>query len=385
MIFRRRKDLSLAIVDIQTTGFTAFDRIVEIACVTVIDGDIVDEYETLVQPHREIGPVHAHGITTGMLESAPEFEKVADNIARRVNGRILVAHNLGFTAQMLGQEAARLKGGGAFEQGEGLSTYDLTKQKLALAAESAGLAAPDNTAISDARCIAGLVDMHAQSGKLRRLKAASWAPTGEGNEVAVPRSEAPQRRGSLHRLAERTRWPGTPEESTALYLDALDRCLEDDVLEDSELEWLDETAEAVGLGARQRAELHRRYYELLEQRILADGVVTDAEEKLAEQVAAALSLGAVDIRSTERSAEGVELEAGMGVCFTGAAVIDGQPVNRVLLEKVAKVAGLRTVDSVAEGCDVLVAADPMSQSGEARKARGKGIPIISMEDFIETV
>ena len=385
MILRRRKDMSLVIVDIQTTGFAVFDRIVEIACVTVIDGDIVDEYETLIQPNWEIGPVHAHGITPGMLESAPEFEKVADNIARRVNGRVLVAHNLGFTAQMLRQEAERLRGGGAFKPGKGLSTYNLTKQKLALAAESAGLSAPESTAISDARCVAGLVDLHVRRGELRRLKAASWGPTGEGNEVAVPRSEAPQQRGSLHRLAERTRWPGTPEESTALYLDALDRCLEDDVLEDSELEWLDETAEAVGLSARQRAELHRQYYELLKERILADGVVTADEKELAERVAAALSIGAVDVRSTERAADGVELEAGMGVCFTGAAVIDGQPVNRVLLEKVAKIAGLRTVDSVAEGCDVLVAADPMSRSGEARKAREMDIPIIGMEDFLEAV
>ena len=73
----------------------------------------------------------------------------------------------------------------------------------------------------------------------------------------------------------------------------------------------------------------------------------------------------------------------MRVCFTGTALIDGVPANRELLEKIAALAGLKSLKSVTKKCDVLVAADPLSQSGKARTARERGIPIISIEDFID--
>ena len=47
---RRRIEPRLAIVDVETTGFSRHDRIVEFACVTLVDGTVVDEYETLIQP-----------------------------------------------------------------------------------------------------------------------------------------------------------------------------------------------------------------------------------------------------------------------------------------------------------------------------------------------
>lgn len=40
------------------------------------------------------------------------------------------------------------------------------------------------------------------------------------------------------------------------------------------------------------------------------------------------------------------------------------------------------VSATKTGCDLLVAADPNSQSGKAAKARKFGIPIVSLEDFL---
>ncbi len=79
----------------------------------------------------------------------------------------------------------------------------------------------------------------------------------------------------------------------------------------------------------------------------------------------------------------VELGAGTRVCFTGEAIVDGLVANRALLEKIATLAGMSTLKSVTKKCDVLVAADPLSQSGKARTARDRGIPIISVQDFLE--
>ena len=379
---RRQKDPRLAVVDVETTGFSRHDRVVEFACVTVVDGAVVDEYETLIQPNRDPGPVHVHGITPDMLQTAPQFDAVAGDIASRLDGAVLVAHNISFDIRMLRQEAERLKGTD-FDPGEGLCTYKLTRQKLALAAADAGLPEPNHTALTDARTVALLVDLHAPRGALRRLRSASWAPSVAASGITTRRPDAPPRRGSLHQAATRTRWPGNPEDSTALYLDALDRCLDDGVLEDHERAWLDRTASDIGLNASERIQLHRQYFDLLTQQIPADGIVTESEQQMAEQIAKALTLGPTDIRVTEEAADRVELGAGTRVCFTGEAIVDGNLVNRALLKKVATLAGMLPLNSVTKKCDVLVAADPLSQSGKARTARDRGIPIISVQDFLD--
>ena len=57
MRLRRRANPRLAVVDVETTGLYRYDRIVEFACVTVVDGAVVDEYDTLIQPDRDPGRV----------------------------------------------------------------------------------------------------------------------------------------------------------------------------------------------------------------------------------------------------------------------------------------------------------------------------------------
>ena len=54
--------------------------------------------------------------------------------------------------------------------------------------------------------------------------------------------------------------------------------------------------------------MHNQYYELLEKQILADGIVTEAERRLAEKIAAALSLGPVHLRATRTTADPVTLQ-----------------------------------------------------------------------------
>ena len=77
-----------AVIDTETTGFSKHDRVVEIACVTVVGGEIVDEYDTLVQPHRDLGAVHVHGITPEMVQAAPTFDQVLPDIAERIDGAV---------------------------------------------------------------------------------------------------------------------------------------------------------------------------------------------------------------------------------------------------------------------------------------------------------
>ncbi len=151
-----RRDVErLAVVDTETTGFSKADRIVEIAVLTVVDGEIVDEFDTLLQPQRDPGPVHIHGITPAMLQVAPRFADVAHDIAVRLDGAVLVAHNIHFDLRMLRAEFDRT-GVAEFDPGDGICTYRLTRKKLPVAAAEAGLESTSHTALDDARAAAAL-------------------------------------------------------------------------------------------------------------------------------------------------------------------------------------------------------------------------------------
>jgi DNA polymerase-3 subunit epsilon len=88
-----------AFVDLETCGVSpADDRITEVAVIQV-DGDrLVEEWSTLVDPGRPIPPeIQAlTGITHAMVRDAPAFESILPEVARRLEGRVLVAHNARF-------------------------------------------------------------------------------------------------------------------------------------------------------------------------------------------------------------------------------------------------------------------------------------------------
>ena len=64
---------------------------------------------------------------------------------------------------------------------------------------------------------------------------------------------------------------------------------------------------------------------------------------------------------------------------------DGELLDRSQLEQLALDAGLQTVKSVTTKCGALIAADPASMSGKAKKARDSGVPIFSVEQFLAWV
>lgn len=98
-----------AVVDVETTGLYNKDRITEIAIVTMDrDGNVIDEWDTLVNPQRDIGPTHIHGITAEMVSAAPIFAEVAHAVASRLAGNTLVAHNAFFDRRMITSEFRRL-------------------------------------------------------------------------------------------------------------------------------------------------------------------------------------------------------------------------------------------------------------------------------------
>lgn len=128
-----------AIVDVETTGFGKTDRVVELA-VVVADGstlEVVDEFETLLNPMRDIGASHIHGITPSVVEAAPVFEDVVELICPRIDGAVLVAHNLSFDQRFLLNEFSRA--GVEASAGSGLCTLKMSGETLAKACDRHGI------------------------------------------------------------------------------------------------------------------------------------------------------------------------------------------------------------------------------------------------------
>jgi DNA polymerase-3 subunit epsilon len=99
----------LAFVDLETTGGNAAeDRITEVGIVEV-DEDGVREWSSLVNPLMRISEFiqSLTGISNAMVESAPTFAELADDIHARLADRIFIAHNARFDHGFLKNEFTR--------------------------------------------------------------------------------------------------------------------------------------------------------------------------------------------------------------------------------------------------------------------------------------
>ena len=96
-----------AIVDIETTGgYAANHRITEIAIYYHDGMQVTDSFQTLVNPGRNI-PYYITGltgITSEMVFSAPSFKTIAEEIHKRLDGKVFVAHNAHFDYSFLKKE-----------------------------------------------------------------------------------------------------------------------------------------------------------------------------------------------------------------------------------------------------------------------------------------
>ena len=92
--------LSYAVVDVETTGgrYEGGHRVTEVAVIEVREGVVQDVFETLVHPGRRVPrrTVELTGITDRMLAGAPAFDDIAEEVFRRISGRVFVAHNVSF-------------------------------------------------------------------------------------------------------------------------------------------------------------------------------------------------------------------------------------------------------------------------------------------------
>ena len=102
---------AVAFVDLETTGTTALrDRVTEVAIVRVVDGEVVEEWSTLVDPECPIPEdIQAlTGITNDTVRGAPTFARISREVLERLEGHLFVAHNARFDYGFLKNEFARI-------------------------------------------------------------------------------------------------------------------------------------------------------------------------------------------------------------------------------------------------------------------------------------
>lgn len=103
-------DAPLAFVDVETTGgHPAHHRVIEVGVVLARDGAVEEQWSTLVNPGGHVPPFiqRLTGIDPASLTGAPLFEDIADEIARRLDGRLFVAHNANFDYGFIRNEMRR--------------------------------------------------------------------------------------------------------------------------------------------------------------------------------------------------------------------------------------------------------------------------------------
>lgn len=105
------RDIPLAIVDVETTGASAEfgHRIIEIGIARVEGGQIVAQYEQLLDPQRRIsaGVTVLTGITNEMVTGQPTFAEQLPTILPLMQGAVVVGHNVRFDLSFLRREFRR--------------------------------------------------------------------------------------------------------------------------------------------------------------------------------------------------------------------------------------------------------------------------------------
>jgi DNA polymerase-3 subunit epsilon len=372
----------ICVVDCETTGIYPTDRVVELAIVTLsLEGSVIETWDTLIHPRRDVGATHIHGLTAAILEDAPTFADVAGDVALRLHGACLAAHNLPFDRRMLAGEFSRL--GGEFTVLAGIDTLTATRCRLGSACASYGITLRDaHSALADATATAQLlvhVAAHCQTGGPAAVPA-GLVPSGRARPRSAAAPVLVPEPPFLAALAASLDLAGLEADMLA-YLELVARAVVDLHLDAHERAELNQLARDLGLDDAHRAQAHRRFVNDLIDAALEDHIVTAEELDLLLRVATALDVDTSLVEQRTRpaldAAVSVRLEPGLEIVFTG----DDPDRPRPELTAHATALGCSLGKGVTKRTDILVAFDPASSSGKAAKARNYGIPILSTSQF----
>lgn len=372
------------VVDTETTGVYPTDRIVELAVITLdLDGMVVEMWDTLVNPMRDVSATHIHGITASMVRDAPTFDDIAGDVAMRLHGACFIAHNIPFDTRMLDHEFRRLAE--ELVVLRGIDTYAESGCRLSQACSIFDI---DLSGAHRARTDAwATAQLFLQLARTCDRGAPAAAPIGMFRSGRVLRREdtAPVHLDPpplITYLASRLSMDGLAVRQQQ-YLEVLGRALADLHFDRDERAEMAAFARELELTDAQVAQAHRRYVNELIDEALSDDELTDEEYDMLVRVASALGFDQAKVEARVASYRTEEsltiLSAGMQVVFTG----DHSRYTREELHARASARGLLPASGVSKATGFVCAADGATTSGKATKARRYGIPVITVDEFIQ--
>ena len=97
------------VVDTETTGLFATDRIIEIGAIRVRNCAVVASFEKLVNPGIPISPgaSKVNGITNSMVKHGPSFSEIQEEFLSFIGDDIIVGHNITFDLKFINRELCR--------------------------------------------------------------------------------------------------------------------------------------------------------------------------------------------------------------------------------------------------------------------------------------
>lgn len=443
---RIRSAKPFAVIDTETTGvLPSADRIIEIAIISAsFDGTIEQEFVTLINPSRDLGPTNKHGIRAKDVSDAPSFEDVAGDIIERLRDRTIIGHNVSFDIGMLNGEFERL--GHCLKDLPHICTRRLayefgpTSRKLSECCAFFGIdPGRSHSALDDAHATLKLYQEYMKLAREQGLNNPTELNAFRDGDTSVvwpvikpsgrtkKRSEGGE---EVHPYLARViaNLPDTGNADFAAYFSVLDRALEDRILTENEVTALHALAETAGFTKDTIVDAHEEYFRHLTRAALEDGTISDSELEDLHSVGALLGLiqsrrselinlvkgllrqstpnlagcSASPIQTSSNelkptldkptetttttsstSSSHIHELTGKRVCFTGALAskINGVELTRELAIKLATEQGLVATDSVTKKTEILVVADPHTMSGKAKKAREYGIRIVADRVF----
>jgi DNA polymerase III epsilon subunit-like protein len=298
-------DAPFAVIAVRTTGFSPADgdRIVEIAIARVdAHGRVGDEYATLVDPGRDVGPVFVHGISNSEVRDAPTFEEIAGEILDLMDGAIVVAHDAAFVERFLEAEFARAGvqlplAPALCSQWLARRTLNTPDHRLSTLARHVGLSTVDPQAAPGAvRTVAALLPQLLAVHREPPRYLCGLRPMPELACDVRPKTRVVELRegtdGWLASLMARRQLPAAAggDAEAQRYLDAVTLALGDGRLLGGEAQALTRLAGSAGLGAAQVTALHGRLLEHLRAAAVADVILTTGQIRQLRTTASALGL-----------------------------------------------------------------------------------------------
>jgi DNA polymerase-3 subunit epsilon len=404
-----RVPYQFAFVDVETTGLDSrVHRIIEIGIVIVDDqGTTLDEWCSLVRPDGDdaeltAGPTRIHLIETEWLQAAPTFRDLLPQIAHRLNGRIIVAHNAQFDIEFLAEEFARA-GFDDEKQGKWVTacTLDLCRsvdipRRLDRACFDMGIKYEKHTALDDARASSMIVRQLGGVINPQTFVRAGVTTFGTLPELTMV---APVMRGQAE--AATTARPilepligalpphdGTTDRDPAAaeaYLVALQEAIADGWVSAPEVAALADVATRHGLTSDELRDLHQELVLGLIDTALTDRRITKEERAEIERIAAWLNVDVSQWDAMVRAArtrikaavEEYRSEvAGKTIAFAGVGI--HKPNIR---EALAAKHGFSYATRVTNDTDFLVIGTTHTETHAVEKARQLGVPMMVEATF----